>query len=661
MCGIVGFYNTKSSPEKYKDQVLKMLKCQVHRGPDEFGLYYDDIVGMGTARLSIIDLHTGQQPIADSEERYWICYNGEVYNYLELRQLLVAEGVIFSTDSDTEVVLHAWIKWGAQGLNKLNGAFAFCIYDRMKKNIVLVRDRYGQRPLFYYENNGSLYFSSEIKSFKACDEISLSIDPNSLASIYYTWGSLPSITAFKDIKQIPNGCFLTLNNEGISIQNYYQLNFSKSKFQGSFNDAVDETKTRLKESVKLRLRSDVEVGTYLSGGLDSSITTALSQQAINRQLNTYSISFSDKEYDEANYQHETSRLIGTKHTSVSISNLEIAQFFPTALWHAEIPLFRTALVPMYLLSKKVNEKGLKVVLTGEGADESFLGYNIFKETILRSKWQSFSDEERQKLILQLYPYLSHFNKENAQALVGVFNRFSSDEKGKLFSHDMRFTNSLFSLKFLEEHKQPQDSLIEYLNQHIDDFDRFTNVEKAQCIEFNTLLSGYLLSSQGDRMSLANSVENRSPFLDYNIVEWAASLPEQYKLKHFNEKYILKEAFKDIIPSTVSNRPKQPYRAPDARSFLINREKLDFLDLVFSVEELQKMPFIHSGRAGNFANKLLKTDPNKISPKYNQSFILLLSTALLNKQFCETDISDLSHIKTKLVKCFNGNSMINELL
>lgn len=423
MCGIAGFYKPSIHIKDYARTIKQMLSFIQHRGPDEAGYYLDNHLAMGTTRLSIIDIQNATQPLSDFSKRYWICYNGELYNYIELKKELQHKGVIFCTNSDTEVVLQAWIYWKEECLSRFNGAFAFAIYDTQEVTLFLARDRYGKRPLFYCEQNGEFVFASEMKAFLGYNKLSFDWDPQQLTSIFALWTPLPEQTGFKNIKQLPMGEYLIVRGERACLtrSSYTELNFESRLFVQTESDAIEQTRDLLTESVKLRLRSDVETGVYLSGGLDSAIITQLASEISSQQVKTYSVEFEDKEFDESNFQKSLVKHLDTKHSSIAITAKDISENFPTAIFHGEVPVFRTAFVPMFLLSKKVQKEGIKVILSGEGADEAFLGYDLFKETLLRIAWNKISDQERKNKIDKIYPYLNHFN--SASQLMGLYQQF----------------------------------------------------------------------------------------------------------------------------------------------------------------------------------------------------------------------------------------------
>ena len=658
MCGIVGFYDSARPSDTFPDTICRMLSMIRHRGPDEMGYFFDERVALGTARLSIIDLLSGQQPLSDPTGRYWITYNGEVYNYIELRAELERLKYRFVTSSDTEVVLNAYIAWKHEAFAKLNGGFAFAIYDRWEETLVLVRDRYGKRPLYYSRCDKEWVFASEIKCFLAHGGVKLAFDKEQLCSIFTLWTPLPHESGYQGIYQVPPASYIRLKSDGtVESHSYYTLDFQTTPFAGSEEEAAQRTRDTLSESVRLRLRSDVEVGTYLSGGLDSSITTLLATQHSPYPVRTFSISFEEASFDESETQDEVSRYLGTQHTALKVSNAAIAEAFPDALWHAEVPLFRTAFVPMYLLSQEVQKAGIKVVLTGEGADESFLGYNIFKETLLRQRWLRLSAEEKASSLAKLYPYQKHF-QTYASALSGLYNQFSQERIAGLFSHEIRFHNTRFTSRLLN---RPPDGLaaIRQTIANAKEFNQLSTLQRAQWLEFKTLLAGYLLSSQGDRMSFAHGVESRMPFLDPNVVRWACSLPTSLKLRGGNdEKYILKRAFRGALPETVLAKPKQPYRAPDVLPFLHGRPP-DYLEALLSERELSQSDFLDVRFAQRLVKKLMKSPPSRISQRESQTFVFLLSLALLH-QMMGRRTPNSSQIQSLIVRRYDGRARKNHI-
>ncbi|GCD41069.1 asparagine synthase (glutamine-hydrolyzing) [Streptomyces paromomycinus] len=628
MCGLAGFIAPALPADDVPGVITAMLGHIRHRGPDEAGYYLDDGVTMGAVRLSIVGLATGAQPMADPDERYWICFNGELYNHIELREELRRLGRPFRTDSDTEVALQAWIQWGEACLPRFNGAFALAIRDAHSGDLVLARDRYGKRPLFYTDHGGAFLFASEMKAFRAFPGFGFALDPRELASVYALWTPLPDRTPFRGIRQLPVGGVLTVRGDRRSLRTYEELRVDAPAFTGTEAEAAAHVREALRTSVGLRLRSDVEVGVYLSGGLDSSIVTKLATDLSPHQVRTFSVQFEEASFDESDSQRVVADHLGTRHSAISVTGADIAEGFEAAVYHAEVPAFRTAFVPMYLLSRHVRDAGIKTVLSGEGADEAFLGYSLFRETLLRASWDDLDEDERQRRLAGLYPELEHFGPAHRKHLTGLFRQFSTESLPGLFSHELRYQNGRFAVRLLKERDEPFADLLAMVRSD-PRYAALSPVQKAQWLEYKTLLAGYLLSTQGERMSLAHSVENRCPFLDPAVVRAAASVNLRFD-DGFEEKAILKKAFRGELPESSLTRPKQPYRAPGAAVF--KKQRPDYLDLLLSDAELDRLDCVDPVFARKLVNKIMTTPDEQISTKEDQAFVYLLSTAVLNQQF-----------------------------
>ena len=594
MCGIAGIYNSTEITSNPEDLLKRMLARIQYRGPDESGIYINKRVAIGSVRLSIIDIRSGQQPLSTPDGKYWIVFNGEIFNYIELKTELTNLGYTFRTESDTEVLLSSYIEFGADCLNKLNGQFVFAIWNNEKKELFIARDRVGIRPLFYTKIDKSVIFGSEIKSLFEHPAVQAEIDPVSLSQVFTFWSTLTPRTIFKGIYELPPGHYMRISDHGSEIKSFWSLKFPVDRegcFRGSIDDAAAELEMLLTDSVRIRLRADVQVAAYLSGGLDSSATTALIKTVAPETLQTFSIGFQDSEFDETPYQQEVSKYLGTRHTAFTCTHQDIGNCFPDVVWHSEIPILRTAPVPMYCLSKKVRENNIKVVITGEGADEILAGYDIFKEAIIREFWSREPNSKYRPLLLQkLYPYLAQFHGKNKNMLKFFYGYQLQDTTSPFYSHILRWKNTsgihnFFSneIKSALDGYDRYDEVKKMLPKGFDHYDR---LGKAQWLESVIFMSSYLLSSQGDRVSMANSVEGRYPFLDYRVIEFAATLPSDFKLHGLNEKYILKRMMNNRLPMSVLKRPKQAYRAPIARSFLSSPAKEYVMDLL-SEKEINK--------------------------------------------------------------------------
>ena len=575
MCGIAGIYEHKGIPSGSEAILKRMLSSIEYRGPDESGIYINSKTALGNVRLSIIDIVTGKQPMLSIDGKYCIVFNGEIFNYVELKTELRRLGYLFKTESDTEVLLNAFIHYGPDCLNRLNGQFVFAVWNNEAEELFIARDRVGIRPLFYSWTGKTFVFGSEIKALMEYPDVRTEIDPASVSQIFTFWTTITPKTTFKDIFELPPGHFMRISGNKTETKAYWSLKFPVAKetqFSGSLDDASAELERLLTDAVRIRLRADVPVAAYLSGGLDSSATTALIKKVAPETLQTFSIGFEDAEFDETNYQREVSEYLDTRHTAFTCTSEDIGQFFPRVVWHTEIPVLRTAPVPMFCLSQKVRENNIKVVITGEGSDEMLAGYDIFKEGIIREFWSRQPDSKFRPLLFQkLYPYLAQFKGKNMAMLRLFFGYRLSDISSPFYSHILRWRNTssiqnLFS-ENLKNSLIQSDQYKEVADMLPPGFNQYDGLSKSQWLETVIFMSGYLLSSQGDRMAMANSVEGRYPFLDYRVMEFAATLPPGYKMHGLNEKYILKRMMHKRLPESVLKRPKQAYRAPVSVSFL----------------------------------------------------------------------------------------------
>jgi len=637
MCGIAGICNIESNRDIHLDDVARMIGAIQHRGPDEAGIYLDDQVGLGHARLSIIDLASGGQPMSNEDRTLWIIYNGEVFNYIELRDELLAKGHHFSTTSDTEVVLHLYEQEGPACLDRLNGQFAFAIWDSRRKKLFLARDRMGIRPLHFIVHKGTLFFASEVKSLFAIPGIPRRMAPKALDQIFTFWTVLPGQTAFEGVYELPPGHYLTTSQGMVQTKRYWDVPIYGRREQtnepvGAITETIREL---LLDAVRVRLRADVPVGCYLSGGLDSSGIAALTASRFNADLSTFGIRFEQEAFDEGSHQETMAAFLGTDHREVRASAPQIGAAFPEMLWHGEKPVLRTAPVPLFMLSKAVRESGLKVVLTGEGADEVFGGYNIFKEAKVRQFWARQPESlARSALLGRLYGYV--FRDRRMKHFVKSFFGNGLDQgNDPLFSHKVRWQNTGRIKTFFSNELRAElegNDVCDQIRDHLPEgYDRLDTVAKAQYIEMKLFLTNYLLSSQGDRVAMAHSVEIRLPFLDYRIIEFMAKVPSRWKLLGLNEKYILKKALAPVLPKSVCNRRKQPYRAPIVCG-LLNKDSFNHTMEMLNPKAIESTGLFDAGRV----EKLLKKVQTVSNPGEIDSMALagILSSQIIHRQFVE---------------------------
>lgn len=586
MCGIAGYFVSHGDPELDKRILSRMVSVLHHRGPDGQGTFTDGPVGLGHARLSIIDIAGGAQPMCNEDESVWITFNGEIFNYLELRRDLLRRGHRMTTSSDTEVILHLYEELGSDCLHRLNGQWAFAIWDRKKRCLLLARDRLGVRPLFYTTADGRLLFASEVKSLLCHPAVPRRMDLEGLDQIFTYWCTLGSQSLFQGIQELPPGCWLTFQDDRLTVEKYWAPTFPPTGEQ-SREEYGETLLSLLTDAVRLRLRSDVPVGAYLSGGLDSTITTALIKKCSDARLRTFSIGFADSNYDETSHQQEAAHFLGTDHCSLHVSAEDIGRVFPDVIWHTEKPVLRTAPAPLFLLSRFVRGSGYKVVLTGEGSDEVMGGYDVFKETKIRRFCAARPDSSlRPRLLGRLYPYMPEIQSQPESYLRRFFHAEPSELQHPFFSHIPRWKSTAGLKLFLTKEASSGTPGYRTAASHLPpNYCTWNWLSKAQYLEATMLLPGYILSSQGDRVAMAHGVEGRFPFLDHRLVEFAATLPPHLKMHVLSEKYLLKWCTRGLIPDSISHRPKQPYRAPESDSFFATR--LDYVEELLRPERLRE--------------------------------------------------------------------------
>jgi len=546
MCGIAGVIN----PEK--DNVIKrMANAITHRGPDDEGYFKDKDIALGMRRLSIIDLAGGGQPITSSDERFIIFFNGEIYNYKELRKDLEKRGYQFKTESDTEVVLALFLKSGPEALNSLRGMFAFAIYDREEKELFLARDFFGIKPLYYLlsqeEKARVVAFSSEIKSFYAIPEFEPEVNDEAVFDyLSYQYNPLEE-TFFRSVYKLPPAHYMIVNLETGKVvrRRYWQFKFSP-------NPALDERRTAreiravMEDSVRHHMVADVPVGSFLSGGIDSSIiATLLKKLRGGKQVKTFTISFGS--WSEAREAEETSTPLGTDHREFNIEPKEYFKALPKAIWHFDEPVADPSALGLFFLAREA-AKEVKVVLSGEGSDELFGGYNIYLAPFAYQKLSWVPKEFLKKLIdspLKFYGknYLKRVYFNLSHWYIGNAKVFEPDEVDELCKSIM-----------------PEESNKERLKALFKEAEKLSDSTKMQYIDINTWLIGDILA-KADKMTMAHSLELRVPFLDIEVARLAEILPDRFKWRGRTTKYLLREAFRGVLPESVRKRKKLGFPTP----------------------------------------------------------------------------------------------------
>jgi asparagine synthase (glutamine-hydrolysing) len=645
MCGIAGIVDLNGARDgPSRDALLCMAGALQHRGPDECGIYRAPGVGLAHVRLSIIDLSTGQQPLANEAGTLWIVFNGEIFNYVELRAELEKLGHRFRTRSDTEVLVHAYEAWGDDAFARMNGQWAVALWDERKQRLVLSRDRLGVRPLYLCEHRGRLYFASEVKALFAADAtIPRAFDPAGIEQTFTFWTVVPPQGVFLGIEELRPGHVRVYEDGSARESAYWTPHYCDAAahcgaFDGSRDDAAHRVRETLEQAVRVRMvRADVPVGSYLSGGLDSSLIAALGARFASGRLKTFSLRFEDTEYDETGFQRLMARTLASEHHEVTVSRRDIADVFPEVVYHAERPLLRTAPAPLFLLSKLVREHGIKSVLTGEGADEMFGGYDLFREAKVRRFWARFpASKLRPRALERLYPYLARSPVSTPAMARNFFGRNLAGYQAPGFGHELRWHTTgpikrLFS-NALRDAIADRNVVAEFLATLPAEFGRWSPLAQDQYIEIRTLLSGYLLSSQGDRMLMAHSVEGRFPFLDKDVVALADSLPAAYKLRVLDEKHVLKHACRGLVPEEIRARKKQPYRAPDALAF-VGKDRPAYVEEMLREKNLAEAGIFDPAAVARLWRKCEAcADHGQFSNTDNMALVGVLSTQLVHHHY-----------------------------
>ena len=488
-------------------------------------------------------------------------------------------------------MLHLYEDLGPDCLPRLNGQFAFAIWNARDRSLFLARDRVGICPLFYTVADGALVFGSEIKAIACHPAVSLRLDPLSLAQVFTYWVPLTPRSVFQGITGVPPGGYLVAREGRIRLQKYWEMSFATAaETPGGVPEAeaertfAEEFRELLVDAVRIRLRADVPVGAYLSGGLDSSVIASIAQRVGTGRLDTFSVSFSDAAFDESPFQRGMAGRLGTAHQVASVSPADIARVFPEVIWHTETPVLRTAPAPMFLLSRLARDAGYKVVLTGEGADEFLAGYDIFKEAKVRRFWaRQPASTSRPRLLQRLYGDIARISSTGSPFLSAFFGYRLTDVEAPDYSHAIRWRNTSRTQRFFSEQLvaeiaaagEPESREVEYPAA----FGSWGPLERSQYLEAAIFLPSYLLSSQGDRMMMAHSVEGRFPFLDHRVVEFCNRLPARFKLRVLRDKYLLRKVSQEWLPRDTAQRPKRPYRAPIHRCFARGVAPEPVLDLL----------------------------------------------------------------------------------
>jgi asparagine synthase (glutamine-hydrolysing) len=570
MCGIAGIVAAVGLHADDRARVVAMRDVLTHRGPDEAGLFLDEHAALGHRRLSIVDLKSGQQPLGNEDASVWIVFNGEIYNHADVRPLLEAAGHRYRTRSDTETIVHAYEQWGDECVHRFRGMFAFAIWDASKRRLLLVRDRLGVKPLYWTVVNGRLIFGSEIKAILESGLVEARANDAALPEFLTTRYLSSDETLFRGIRRIMPGCRLVYENGTVTTQQYWDIPTGRPSASSVHDheppgngDVVAEFRARLEESVRLRLMSDVPLGMFLSGGLDSSAIAALMARMIDRPLQTFSVAFSERAFSELEYSRAVARAIGAEAHEVVIGANEFFEALPRLVWHEDEPIAHPSSVPLYFVSALARQH-VKVVLTGEGSDELLAGYGKYLRSL--ANWRAGAIYEA------LVP--SAVRRTVRDRLVPRIPGRAGRLAGRSFlaldhSPEAVFFDSFAAIRLEALRSLATPELLAHATTAAAYttsrtwFDRpgpqASPLARVLYADQKTYLVELLMKQ--DQMSMAASIESRVPFLDHPLVEFAARLPDAWKLHRFTTKRILRAAAADLLPREILERPKMGFPVP----------------------------------------------------------------------------------------------------
>jgi asparagine synthase (glutamine-hydrolysing) len=543
MCGICGKYSQKGVSQ---EELSDMLQAIAHRGPDDEGVYVNGQIGLGNRRLSIIDLIGGRQPICNEDQSIWIVYNGEIYNYRDLRKELKQNGHIFRTKSDTEVIIHLYEELGERCVDKLNGMFAFAIWDEKDQKLLLARDRLGQKPLFYARSNGDFLFASEIKAILAANKQKREIDYESLHH-YLSLRFIPSPqTLLRSIKKLPPAHILIWQDNQIHLTRYWHLSF-RNKLKLSESEFIDGLEEKLHHTIESHLISDVPVGAFLSGGMDSSMIVAIMAKSVGDSFQTFAIGVKEQSFNELPYARMVADRYHTKHIEHIVES-DMIQLLPKMIWYLDEPSDPIAACQFHAAELAAGH--VKVVMGGDGGDELFAGFD---------RYLGVNYIDYYNLIPDRLSSLQNMSQRYAEAT--CFFRFSHQDKQALFSDELwRRLGNLNSADVI---------VSQFENSHADDA-----IDKMLYADFMTRLPEHSLMLT-DRMTMAHGLEARSPFLDHQLVEFLAAFPSKLKIRGRKLKYVLRRIAQQYLPDEIVKRKKQGFMFPIA--FWFGNELYNFLE------------------------------------------------------------------------------------
>lgn len=612
MCGIAGIRIAPGTAAIRYAELLAMAAVQRHRGPDGNGFYRDRHVGLAHARLSLVDLEGGAQPLANEDETVWLVANGEVFTHDVLRRELEQRGHHFRTRSDSEVVLHAYEEWGEAAWPRLNGQFAFALWDTRRRLLHLVRDRFGVLPLHYAPTENAVVFASEAKALFASGRIAPALDLSTLHQVFTLWAAPGPASVFRGVEVVPPGGSVVVD-ESLRIRRtiWWRPDFTARGTVGDLDTTAERLGERLCEAVRLRSHADVPVGAYLSGGIDSSVIAALAV-ADGAPLETFAVRFEDPVLDETPMQRRVASLLGTRHHEILCTNQDVRRSLPEVVWHCEAPLLRTGPVPMFVLSGLVQQTGIKAVLTGEGADECLGGYSLFLEDKVRRFWaRQPTSLARPALLGRVHDFVATAAQRQSPMWRAFYGLDRTRDDDPCRAHAVRWQNNHWTTRVLQPLPDGNAELAaDWLGPAFGEllppeFAEWSDLARAQAVELVSFMTPYLLASQGDRVALAHGVEVRYPFLDPDVVDFCQSLPDARKVRGLRTKVALRTLANELLPADVCERKKQPYRAPITTALFAPGPE-DYVDELLAPARLAGNPLLDATAAGRLVAKARST-------------------------------------------------------
>jgi len=628
MCGICGkYYFNSEGKEGLSSLIQRMTDSMWHRGPDDQGYYIKGGIGLGHRRLSIIDLSTGKQPITNEDGSVVVVFNGEIYNYKHLRETLISKGHIFKTNSDTEVIVHSYEEYGEDFLNKLRGMFAIALWDSKGRTLLLARDRLGIKPLYYSITKDWILFSSEIKGILSDNDFgNVELNLESIDMFFRFYFIPGQKTIIKNINRLLPGWYVKVTQGNINELQYWDLHFGSNYYNRDFEDMKQDLDSLLRETVRGHMISDVPVGFLLSGGVDSTALLSYAINETNKKVSSFTVGFSGQDFpDERKYARIASRKFGTRHYEITLSAKDFMEFLPKYIWHMEEPVCEPPAIALYYVSKLASEH-VKVLISGEGGDEAFAGYSNYANYLMVLKIAKLFGPFRahlSKILNYIFNYYGNGRyKKYAYAVnMDLRNYYYSRTSGPFTYFNENFL-SIYTNTMADVHK---NNLI-YKSFMKDLYDKVRNVgilEQMLYVDSKTWLPDDLLI-KADKMTMANSVELRVPLLDHKVIEFAANIPSKYKIRGLNNKYILKETFRGIIPDEILFRKKTGFPVPYEK--WLRNEMSEFVkEVLLDKKSIQR---------GYFSKKEIERviKENELSGLYSKEIFSLLVLELWHCAF-----------------------------